>query len=97
MEHENVPDNRQFGIVSQVRIVQDIPLVRCKVEGIAVGRFLAAIEGIDLVVGILHPLAPVQEGAEEVHDVDDGRIGKRLWLVVDKHTGSVEVGMLLTK
>ena len=50
MEHENVTDNRQFRIVVQVCIVQNIPLFRCKVERVAVCRLLAAIERIDLVV-----------------------------------------------
>ena len=40
-------------------------------------------------------LAPVQEGAELVHDVDDGRAGKRPRPVVDEHAGSIEVGMFL--
>lgn len=75
VEYEYVPDDRKFGVVAQIRIVQDIPLFGCKVERVAVCRFLAAVEGIDLVVAVLHPLAPVQEGAEEVHDIDDGRVG----------------------
>ena len=37
----------------------------------------------------------MQEGAEQVHDVDDGRTGKRPWPVVDEYAGSVEVGIFL--
>ena len=37
----------------------------------------------------------MQEGAEQVHDVDDGRAGKRPWPVVDEYAGSVEVGIFL--
>ena len=75
VEHENVPDDSQFRAVAQVCVVQDIPLFRCEVERVAVGRLLAAINCIDFVVGILHSLAPVQERAEKVHGIDDGRVG----------------------
>ena len=95
VEHEDVPDDGQLRAVTQVRIVEDVPLFRSKKERVAIGGLLAAVEGIDLVVGILHLLAPVQEGAEQVHDVDDGRAGKRPRPVVDEHTGSIEVGVLL--
>lgn len=95
VEHEDVPDDGQFRVVVQVRIVEDVPLFRSEEERVAVGGLLAAVEGIDPVVGILHLLAPVQEGAELVHDVDDGRAGKRPRPVVDEHTGSIEVGVLL--
>lgn len=95
VEHEDVPDDGQLRAVTQVRIVEDVPLFRSKKERVAIGGLLAAVEGIDLVVGILHLLAPVQEGAEQVHDVDDGRAGKRPRPVVDEHTVSIEVGVLL--
>ena len=95
VEHEDVPYDGQLRIVAQVCIVEDVPLFRSEEERVAVGRLLAAVEGIDLVVGILHLLAPVQEGAEQVHDVDDGRAGKRPRPVVDERAGSIEVGMLL--
>lgn len=91
------PDNRQFGVAAQIRVIQDVPLFRCKVKRVAVGRLLAAVERIDLVVGILHPLAPVQERTEEVHDVDDGRVGQRLGLMVDEHTSGIKFGMFLTQ
>ena len=97
MEHEYIPDDRQFRMNTQIRIVQDIPFLRSKVERISVCRFLAAIECIHLIVGILHPLAPVQECTEEVHDIDDGRVGERLGLVVDKYAGSIELRILLTQ
>ena len=95
VEHEDVPDDVQFRVVAQVRIVENIPLFRSEEERVAVGGLLAAVEGIDPVVGILHLLAPVQEGAEQVHGVDDGRAGKRPRPVVDEHAGSIEVGMFL--
>ena len=95
VEHKDVPYDGQLRTVTQVRIVEDVPLFRSKKERVAIGGLLAAVEGIDLVVGILHLLAPVQEGAEQVHDVDDGRAGKRPRPVVDEHTGSIEVGVLL--
>ena len=95
VEHEDVPDDVQFRVVAQVRIVENIPLFRSEVEGVAVGGLLAAVEGIDLIVGILHLLAPVQEGAEQVHGVDDGRAGKRPRPVVDERAGCIEVWMLL--
>jgi len=95
VEHEDVTDDGQFRAVAQVRIVEDIPLFGSEEERVAVGRFLAAVEHIDLIVGILHLLAPVQEGAEQVHDVDDGRTGKRPRSVVDEHAGSIEVGVFL--
>ena len=95
VEHEDVPDDGQLRTVTQVRVIQDVPLFRSKKERVAIGGLLAAVEGIDLVVGILHLLAPVQEGAEQVHDVDDGRAGKRPRPVVDERAGSIEVGMLL--
>ena len=95
VEHEDVPDDGQFRAVVQIRVIQDVPLFRCEEERVAIGGFLAAVEGIDPVVGILHLLAPVQEGAELVHDVDDGRAGKRPRPVVDEHAGSVEVWILL--
>ena len=95
VEHEDVPDDSQLRAVTQVRIVEDVPLFRSKKERVAIGGLLAAVEGIDLVVGILHLLAPVQEGAEQVHDVDDGRAGKRPRPVVDEHAGSIEVGVFL--
>ena len=95
VEHEDVPYDGQLRAVAQVRVIQDIPFFRSEVERVAVGGLLAAIEGIDLVVGILHLLAPVQEGAEEVHGVDDGRAGKRPRPVVDEHAGSIEVGVFL--
>ena len=75
VEYKYVPDDSQFRAVAQVRIVQDIPLFRCEVERVAVGRLLASIDSIDFVVGILHSLAPVQERAEKVHGIDDGRVG----------------------
>ena len=95
VEHEDVPYDGQLRVVAQVRIVENVPLFRCEVERVAVGGLLAAVEGIDPVVGILHLLAPVQEGAEQVHDVDDGRAGKRPRPVVDEHAGSIEVGVFL--
>ena len=95
VEHEDVPYDGQLRVVAQVRIVENVPLFRCEVERVAVGGLLAAVEGIDLIVGILHLLAPVQEGAEQVHDVDDGRAGKRPRPVVDEHAGSIEVGVFL--
>ena len=95
VEHEDVTDDGQFRVVAQVRIVENIPLFRSEEERVAVGGLLAAVEGIDPVVGILHLLAPVQEGAEQVHGVDDGRAGKRPRPVVDEHAGSIEVGMFL--
>lgn len=95
VEHEDVPYDGQLRAVAQVRVIQDIPFFRSEVERVAVGGLLAAVEGIDLVVGILHLLAPVQESAEQVHDVDDGRAGKRPRPVVDEHTGSIEVGVFL--
>ena len=95
VEHEDVPDYGQLRVVAQVRIVEDVPLFGSEEERVAVGRLLAAVKHIDLVVGILHLLAPVQEGAEQVHGVDDGRAGKRPRPVVDEHAGSIEVGMFL--
>ena len=95
VEHEDVPYDGQPRVVAQVRIVENVPLFRSEEERVAVSGLLAAVEGIDLVVGILHLLAPVQEGAEQVHGVDDGRAGKRPRLVVDERAGSIEVGMLL--
>jgi len=95
VEHEDVPDDVQFRVVAQVRIVENIPLFRSEEERVAVGGLLAAVEGIDPVVGILHLLAPVQEGAEQVHGVDDGRAGKRPRPVVDERAGCIEVWMLL--
>lgn len=95
VEHEDVPDDVQFRVIAQVRIVENIPLFRSEEERVAVGGLLATVEGIDPVVGILHLLAPVQEGAEQVHGVDDGRAGKRPRPVVDEHAGSIEVGMFL--
>ena len=76
VEHEDVPDYGQLRVVAQVRIVEDVPLFGSEEERVAVGRLLAAVKHIDLVVGILHLLAPVQEGAEQVHGVDDGRAGE---------------------
>lgn len=95
VEHEDVPDDGQFRAVAQIRVIQDVPLFRCEEERVAIGGLLAAVEGIYLIVGILHLLAPVQEGAEQVHDVDDGRAGKRPRPVVDEHAGSIEVGVFL--
>ena len=95
VEHEDVPYDGQLRVVAQVRIVENVPLFRCEVERVAVGGLLAAVEGIDLIVGILHLLAPVQEGAEQVHDVDDGRTGKRPRSVVDERAGCIEVWILL--
>ena len=95
VEHEDVPYDGQLRAVAQVRVIQDVPFFRSEEERVAVGRLLAAVEGIDLVVGILHLLAPVQEGAEQVHDVDDGRAGKRPRPVVDERAGCIEVWMLL--
>ena len=95
VEHEDVPDDGQLRTVTQVRVIQDVPLFRSKEERVAVGGLLAAVEDIDLVVGILHLLAPVQEGAEQVHGVDDGRAGKRPRPVVDERAGSIEVGVFL--
>ena len=95
VEHEDVPYDGQLRVAAQVRIVENVPLFRSEEERVAVDGLLAAVEGIDLVVGILHLLAPVQEGAEEVHGVDDGRAGKRPRPVVDEHAGSIEVGVFL--
>ena len=97
VEYKYVPDDSQFRAVAQIRVVQDIPLFRCEVERVAIGRLLAAINCIDFVVGILHSLAPVQERAEKVHDIDDGRVGERLGLVVDEHTGNIKVRILLAE
>ena len=88
VKHEDVPYDGQLRVVAQVRIVENIPLFRSEEERVAVGGLLAAVEGIDLVVGILHLLAPVQEGAEKVHDFDDGRTGKRPRTVVDERRGA---------
>ena len=95
VKHEDVPYDGQLRAVAQISVIQDVPLFRSEEERVAVSRFLAAVEGIDLVVGILHLLAPVQESAEQVHNVDDGRTGKRPRLAVDEHAGSIEVGMFL--
>lgn len=95
VEHEDVPYDSQFRTVAQIRVIQDVPLFRCEEERVAVGRLLTAVEGIDLVVGILHLLAPVQEGAEQVHGVDDGSAGKRSRPVVDERAGSVEAWVFL--
>lgn len=95
VEHEDVSYDGQLRAVAQVRVIQDIPFFRSEVERVAVGGLLAAVEGIDLVVGILHLLAPVQESTEKVHGVDDGRAGKRPRPVVDEHAGSIEVGVFL--
>ena len=95
VEHEDVTDDGQLRVVAQVRIVENVPLFRCEVERVAVGGLLAAVEGIDFIVGILHLLAPVQEGAEKVHGVDDGRAGKRPRPVVDERAGCIEVWILL--
>ena len=95
VEDEDVTDGGQFRVVAQIRIIQDVPLFGSEVERISIGRFLASVEGIDLVVGIFHFLAPVQEGTEEIHYVDDGRVGKRPGLVVDEHAGSIEIGVFL--
>ena len=34
---------------------------------------------------------------KKVHDIDDGRVGERLGLVVDEHTGSIKVRILLAE
>ena len=39
----------------------------------------------------------MQERTEEVHDVDDGRVGQRLGLMVDEHTSGIKFGMFLTQ
>ena len=91
VEHEDVTDDGQPRAVVQVRVIQDVPLFRSEEERVAVGGLLAAVEGIDFIVGILHLLAPVQEGAEKVHGVDDGRAGKRPRPVVDERAGCIEV------
>ena len=83
MEHEYVPDNRQFRTAAQIRIVQDIPFFGYQIERITISRFLASVKLIYLVVGILHFLAPVEKGTEEVHRVDDGRIRQWSWSMVD--------------
>lgn len=95
VEHEDVTDDGQPRVVVQVRVIQDVPLFRSEEERVAVGGLLAAVEGIDFIVGILHLLAPVQEGAEKVHGVDDGRAGKRPRPVVDERAGCIEVWILL--
>lgn len=95
VEHEDVTDDGQLRVVVQVCVIKDVSFFGSEEERVAVGRLLTAVEGIDLVVGIPHLLAPVQEGAEQIHDVDDGRAGKRSRPVVDEHAGSVEVGMFL--
>ena len=95
VEHEDVPDGGQLRTVAKISIIQDVPFFRSEVERVAVGGLLAAVEGVDLIVGILHLLAPVQEGAEQVHDVDDGCAGKRPRPVVDERAGCIEVWMLL--
>lgn len=95
VEHEDVPYDGQLRAVVQVRVIQDVPLFRSEEERVAVGGLLAAVEGIDFIVGILHLLAPVQEGAEKVHGVDDGRAGKRPRPVVDERAGCIEVWILL--
>ena len=95
VEHEDVTDDGQPRAVVQVRVIQDVPLFRSEEERVAVGGLLAAVEGIDFIVGILHLLAPVQEGAEQVHGVDDGRAGKRPRPVVDERAGCIEVWILL--
>ena len=95
VEHEDVTDDGQLRVVVQVCVIKDVSFFGSEEERVAVGRLLTAVEGIDLVVGIPHLLAPVQEGAEQIHDVDDGRAGKRSRPVVDEQAGSVEVGMFL--
>ena len=97
MEHEYVPDNCQFRTVIQIRIIQDIPFFGCQIERITVCRFLASVKLIYLVVGILHFLAPMEKGAEEVHRVDDGRVRQWSWRMVDKNPGRIEVGVLLAQ
>ena len=52
VEHEDVPDDGQFRAVVQIRVIQDVPLFRCEEERVAIGGFLAAVEGIDPVVGM---------------------------------------------
>lgn len=84
VEHEDVTDDGQLRVVAQVCVIQDVSFFGSEEKRVAVGRLLATVEGIDLVVGILHLLAPVQESAEKVHDVDDGRTGKRPRTVVDE-------------
>ena len=95
VEHEDVPYDGQLRVAAQVRIVENVPLFRSEEERVAVGGLLAAVEGIDFIVGILHLLAPVQEGAEKVHGVDDGRAGKRPRPVIDERAGCIEVWILL--
>ena len=95
VEHEDVPYDGQLRAVVQVRVIQDVPLFRSEEERVAVGGLLAAVEGIDFIVGILYLLAPVQEGAEKVHGVDDGRAGKRPRPVIDERAGCIEVWILL--
>ena len=95
VKHEDVPYDGQLRAVVQVRVIQDVPLFRSEEERVAVGGLLAAVEGIDFIVGILHLLAPVQKGAEKVHGVDDGRAGKRPRPVVDERAGCIEVWILL--
>gem|GEM_PF-5707466 len=95
VEHEDVTDDGQLRVVVQVCVIQDVSFFGSEKERVAVDGLLAAVEHIDLIVGILHLLAPMQEGAEQVHDVDDGRTGKRSRPVVDEHAGSVEVGIFL--
>ena len=95
VEHEDVTDDGQLRVVVQVCVIKDVSFFGSEEERVAVGRLLTAVEGIDLVVGIPHLLAPVQEGAEQIHDVDDGRAGKWPRPVVDEHAGSIEVGVFL--
>ena len=95
MEHEDVTDDGQLRVVVQVCVIKDVSFFGSEEERVAVGRLLTAVEGIDFIVGILHLLAPVQEGAEKVHGVDDGRAGKRPRPVVDERAGCIEVWILL--
>ena len=95
VEHEDVTDDGQLRVVVQVCVIKDVSFFGSEEERVAVGRLLAAVEGIDLVIGIFHLLAPVQESAEKVHDVDDGRAGKCPRPVVDEQAGSIEVGIFL--
>ncbi|UKI17788.1 MAG: hypothetical protein L6V80_06595 [Bacteroidales bacterium] len=98
VEYENVPDDSQFRAVAQVRVVQDIPLFRCEVERVAVGRLLAAINCIDFVVGILsfslHQCRNVQKRFMILMTVVLER-GLDLWLMSMR--GSIKVRILLAE
>ena len=95
LEHKDITHESETGIVGQISIIDFVTLFQGKEERVAMHGIGKGYLPVGIVLRDALADAPLQEDAQHVHRVNDGRIGENLgWMTVYAEL-RIEVAVLL--